>query len=203
MPTPLKKLILLIALGVVGQAASIAHAGQVSDAVTVNARASTSTAARSFTLVLAGSPEANEIHIWLSTDGRSYLIDSSSSLEAGGDVCSNPPGNPDELTCEAAAIAAFAFNGGAGDDEVILGRSVPAPATLRGGAGNDTLVGGAWDDRLIGGPGNDALVGRGGDDWLSGGPGNDRLVGGAGEDTCIGGGGEDVAISCEIEKEIP
>ena len=176
MPSLLKQLSLLFALGVMAQASAPAHAGQAGDAVTVTAHASAATPQRQFSLVLAGSSGPNEIHIGLSADGRTYVIESSTALEAGGDVCANPPENPDELTCEASSISGFWFNGGAGDDVVIVGRSVPAPATLRGGPGNDTLVGGG---------------------------GNDKLIGGPGEDTCVGGPGHDLGVSCETSREIP
>jgi Ca2+-binding RTX toxin-like protein len=204
MPSLPKKLSLVLALGLIAQAsAAIALAGHASDPVTVTRQASASPAARHFNLVLAGSSGPNEIHISLSEDGRTYVIDSASALEAGGDVCANPPENPNELTCEAAAIDGFWFNGQGGDDVVIVGRSVPAPATLRGGPGNDILGGGGGDDKLSGGPGNDKLVGRGGNDWLYGGPGDDKLIGGTGEDTCVGGSGRDTSLSCEITREIP
>jgi Ca2+-binding RTX toxin-like protein len=205
MPSLPKKLTLLPALAAAAAVAlaSAAHAEKVSDSVKVTAQASTSTTGRHFNLVLAGSSGPNEIHISLSADGRTYVIDSVSALEAGGDVCVNPPENPNELTCEAAVIDGFWFNGGAGDDVVIVGRSVSAPATLRGGPGNDTLIGGAGNDKLSGGLGDDKLVGRGGEDWLYGGPGNDRLIGGAGEDTCVGGPGQDTGVSCEAAREIP
>ncbi len=203
MPSLPKKLTLLFALTAIAQASSVAHAGRVSDSVKVIARESASTAGRHFNLVLAGSSAPNEIHISLSADGSTYVIDSSSPLEVGDDVCANPPENPYELICEAAAIDGFWFNGGASDDVVILGRGIPAPATLRGGPGNDTLVGGAGDDKLVGGPGNDALIGRGGDDLLYGGPGNDTLMGGSGEDTCGGGPGRDTASACATVIEIP
>jgi Ca2+-binding RTX toxin-like protein len=203
MPSLLKKLTLLLALGLIAQAAAVSYAGQAGDSVKVTFRATASTAGRHFSLVLAGSSGPNQIHISLSADGRTYVIDSSAALEAGGSVCLNPPENPDELTCEAAAISGFWFNGGAGDDVVVLARNVPAPATLQGGPGNDTLVGGAGSDKLIGGSGNDTLIGRGGNDALYGGPGNDKLIGGQGEDTCVGGSGHDVAVSCETSKEIP
>lgn len=118
MPSLPKKLTLLFALAAVAQASSVAHAGQASNPVKVTAQVSASTAGRHFNLVLAGSSAPNEIHISLSADGRTYVIDSSSALEAGDDVCANPPENPDELTCEAAAIDGFWFNGGASDDVV-------------------------------------------------------------------------------------
>jgi Ca2+-binding RTX toxin-like protein len=169
----------------------------------LSAQASSAAAGRHFNLVLAGSSGTNEIQISLSADGRTYVIDSSTVLEGGGGVCANPPENPDELICEAAVISGISYNGGAGDDVVVIGRDVPAPATLRGGPGNDLLVGGAGNDKLIGGPGDDTLIGRGGDDSLYGGPGDDKLVGGAGEDTCVGGPGHDTGTSCETGKEIP
>jgi Ca2+-binding RTX toxin-like protein len=156
-----------------------------------------------FNVVLAGSPGPNEIHISLSADGRSYLFQSSTPLEAGGDVCTNPPDSPNEMECEAPAINGIWFNGEAGDDVVVVGRNVPVAVTLRGGPGDDTLVGGAGGDKLLGGPGDDTLVGRGGDDALYGGPGNDKLIGGRGTDTCVGGPGRDTARSCETIREIP
>lgn len=202
MPSLPKNLLLLTALGAIGLA-SFAHAAQQTNVLAVRAHASASSSAGTFTLLFAGSSDANEIHVSLSADGRSYLIDSSAALEAGGGVCANPAGNPDELTCQTSAIAGFAFNGGAGNDVVVLDRSVTAPATLRGGPGDDTLIGGAGNDRLIGGPGNDTLIGHGGDDWLNGGPGDDKLIGGMGNDVCIGGSGNDLGVSCETSKEIP
>jgi Ca2+-binding RTX toxin-like protein len=203
MPSLPKNLTLLFALGLIAHAAAGAYAGQESDSVKVTAQASASTTGHQFNLVLAGSSGPNEIHISLSADGRTYVIDSSGPLEAGGTVCSNPPEYPDELTCEAVAISGLQFNGSAGDDVVILARNVQVPATLQGGPGNDTLVGGAGNDKLIGGPGNDTLIGRGGNDWLYGGPGKDELIGGPGEDKCVGGPGHDVGVSCEVTREFP
>src|SRR5438445_11550141 len=97
MPPLPRKLILLAALGVLAQTSALAHTGRVSDAVTVTAHASASTSLHRFNLVLAGGSGPDVIHISLSADGRSYLIDSSTALEAGGAVCANPPDNPDEL----------------------------------------------------------------------------------------------------------
>jgi Ca2+-binding RTX toxin-like protein len=138
-------------------------------------------AEHSVNLVLAGSPGDDRITIELSADGRSYEIESATPLEVGGTVCTHPGKRAEALLCEAAPIAGFEINTGAGDDTVTLGRTVPVPATIRGGEGNDVLTGGAGADKLIGGPGNDELNGRGGDDLLIGGPGNDVLVGGPGQ----------------------
>jgi uncharacterized secreted protein with C-terminal beta-propeller domain len=76
------------------------------------------------------------------------------------------------------------------------------PATVLGGAGNDTLegthgrdflYGGPGDDHLEGGPGDDVLVGNGGPagesdkDILDGGPGRNQLFGSGGQDTLTNG----------------
>ncbi|HXF31179.1 MAG TPA: hypothetical protein VN522_06630 [Solirubrobacterales bacterium] len=138
-------------------------------------------AEHSINLVLAGSPGEDRITIELSADGRAYEIESATPLEVAGAVCSHPEQRTEELLCEATPIAGFEINTGAGNDVVTLGRTVPVPATIRGGEGNDLLTGGAGADKLIGGPGDDELNGRGGNDLLVGGSGNDKLNGGSGQ----------------------
>ena len=139
----------------------------------------------SVNVVLAGSPGDDRIAIELSLDGRSYEIESATPLEVGGTVCTHPEKRPEALLCEASAIAGFEINTGAGDDDVTLGRTVPVPATIRGGEGDDVLTGGAGADKLIGGPGDDELNGRGGNDVLIGGSGDDVLIGGPGENKLL------------------
>lgn len=146
----------------------------------------------SVNVVLAGSPGNDRITIELSADGRTYEIESATPLEVGGTVCTHPEKRLEALSCEATAIAGFEINTGVGNDVVTLGRTVPVPATIRGGEGDDVLTGGAGNDKLIGGPGNDELNGRGGNDMMMGGPGDDTLNGGPGEDKLIGGGGHNV-----------
>jgi Ca2+-binding RTX toxin-like protein len=149
-------------------------------------------AEHSVNLLLAGSPGDDRITIELSGDGRSYEIESATPLEVAGTVCTHPGKRSEALLCEASAIAGFEINTGAGDDVVTLGRTVPVPATIRGGEGDDVLTGGAGNDKLIGGPGDDELIGRAGDDLLIGGSGNDTLIGGPGEDKLIGGSGHNI-----------
>jgi hypothetical protein len=146
----------------------------------------------SYTVVLAGGAELSMIHIWLTPDGHSYVIDSVVPLEVGGTVCEHSVGNPTELVCQAPLVAGFEVNAGSGDDAVVVSNEVTAPVTMRGGAGGDTLVGGGGNDKLIGGEGNDRLVGRGGNDLVFGGPGSDTIYGGSGEDSLRGGPGNDV-----------
>jgi Ca2+-binding RTX toxin-like protein len=146
-------------------------------------RRAVAAAESSVNVVLAGSPGDDRITIELSADGTAYEIESATPLEVGGTVCTRPEKRLEALRCEAAAIAGFEINTGAGDDTVILGRTVPVPATIRGGEGDDVLTGGAGPDKLIGGPGDDELNGRGGNDLLLGGPGDDVLNGGSGQNT--------------------
>src|SRR5215204_7567319 len=90
-----------------------------------------------YNVVLAGGSEPSTIHIWLTPDGRDYVIDSALPLEVGGEVCTHAEGMPTELTCAAPLIAGFQVNSGEGDDVVTIARSVSLPVTLRGGAGDD------------------------------------------------------------------
>ena len=138
-------------------------------------------------LLLAGGPEDNTIRIALSPDGRDYAISSEASLEADGNLCTHPEERPNALVCKAPDIAGFEVIVAGGDDTVILAPDIPIPATLRGGTGQDRLVGGGISDKLVGGPGADVLSGRRGDDWLFGGQGRDRLLGGPGNDQLHGG----------------
>jgi hypothetical protein len=147
-----------------------------------------------YNVLLAGGPESNDIHIWLTPDGRTYVIESIVPLEVGGTVCENPPGMPNELDCQAARVSGFEVNADAGDDQVRVAPSVAIPVTLRGGPGRDVLVGGSGADRLYGGAGADKLVGRDGDDVLVGGPGSDQLFGGPGNDVLKGGPGQDTLV---------
>lgn len=144
-----------------------------------------------FNVLLAGGEEVNDIHIWLTSDGRTYVIESAVPLEVAGTICEHPPGVQTELDCQAVSVASFIVNAAAGDDQVRVAPSVSISVTLRGGPGNDVLVGGSGDDSIYGGAGADRLVGRGGNDLLVGGPGNDELIGGPGNDVLRGGPGED------------
>jgi Ca2+-binding RTX toxin-like protein len=65
----------------------------------------------------------------------------------------------------------------------------PAGVTADGRAGNDSILGTAFDDKLYGDVGNDTLAGGGGADRLNGGDGDDSMSGGTGNDTLDGGNG--------------
>jgi RTX calcium-binding nonapeptide repeat (4 copies) len=148
-------------------------------------------AEKTYTVLLAGGVENSDIRIWLTPDGREYVIDSIAELEVGGTVCSHPEGKPNELVCAAPSIAGFEVNAGGGDDRVTVAKKVTVPVTMRGGGGGDLLAGGSGADKLIGGNGDDRLKGGPGDDMLIGGNGDDVLIGGPGRDVLRGGPGED------------
>jgi Ca2+-binding RTX toxin-like protein len=155
-----------------------------------------------YTVVLAGGSAQNMIRIWLTPDGRSYVIDSAVPLEVGGTVCENTPGMPTELVCKAPLVAGFEVNGGEGDDTVSVASTIALPVTMRGGLGRDALIGGSGPDKLVGGDGNDKLAGRGGDDLIFGGAGNDELLGGAGNDVVRGGSGHDTVVGGSGENVV-
>lgn len=93
--------------------------------------------------------------------------------------------------------AANNMRGGGGDDSLVgyAGNDTidgdAGADLLYGGDGNDTLGGGDGADILNGGAGTDALNGAGGTDILFGGSGVDTLSGGAGDDYLEGGMGAD------------
>jgi Ca2+-binding RTX toxin-like protein len=176
----MKRLAFLVLAVLVLTASIAAGSAGASSAVTKRVVAAPEPA---LNLVLTGTPGEDRITVELSADGRYYEIESATPLEVGGTVCVHPGKRAEALLCEATAIAGFEINTGAGNDTVTLGPTVPVPATIRGGEGNDVLTGGAGADKLIGGPGDDKLYGGAGNDLLIGGPGNDILVGGPGHNT--------------------
>jgi len=96
--------------------------------------------------------------------------------------------------------------GGNGNDTISLdniappaGQALPQalpPATLFGGNGNDTLIGGDGDDILFGGNGDDTVIGGKGTDTAFLGNGNDTFIWnpGDGNDTVDGGAGFDTLV---------
>lgn len=163
-------------------------------ALAVLALAAPANATPGVTVVLAGGEEADTIVISVSPqDGHSLVIDSAAPLEVGGMVCTHPEGMANQLICDSNKVSGFEVNAGGGDDTVTISRGIGVPVTLRGGPGNDRLIGGAsvFGDRLVGGPGDDVLSGGNGPDALYGGPGNDTLLGGQAEDKLFGGPGDD------------
>jgi hypothetical protein len=76
---------------------------------------------------------------------------------------------------------------GDGNDSVMIDRRLTIAAELRGGNGNDVLVGANGADVILGNAGNDHIRGGGGRDLLIGGIGTDYLRGDVGDDLLIAG----------------
>ncbi|MBL6454757.1 hypothetical protein JMJ55_05440 [Belnapia sp. T6] len=88
------------------------------------------------------------------------------------------------------AIGVEEFIGSSANDVLLLAPG-QAPASLHGGAGDDTLSGTGGADWAYGAEGADLLAGQVGNDILSGGDGEDTLLGGAGKDWLDGMAGPD------------
>jgi len=165
----------------------------------------------------AGGATGLAVEIYESIDGQSTLILTGTSgpdqgkvdysggsyAISGSDITNGDPTNPDctgagTITCTG-KVDAIEANTGAGNDEMVIGQSVPhsVPSTLEGGTGSDKLVGGPANDVLYAGEDHDpdTLEGGGGNDVLygvnifhpkkdsgaatmNGGPGSDLLIGG-------------------------
>ncbi len=98
-------------------------------------------------------------------------------------------------------ISRLAVDARAGDDSVRIDESNGVftdtiPTTLDGGAGDDTLAGGAGAEKLLGGYGNDTIDGNGGSDLALLGAGDDTFVWdpGDGSDTIEGQAGSDTMV---------
>jgi Ca2+-binding RTX toxin-like protein len=74
-----------------------------------------------------------------------------------------------------------------------------AGVSIRGGDGDDLLIGSSGDDTLSGGAGDDTLIGGEGSDLLDGGKGADVMVGGRGDDHYIVDDARDVVVEFEDE----
>jgi Ca2+-binding RTX toxin-like protein len=90
------------------------------------------------------------------------------------------------------------LRGGPGDDKLVgspEGEFIQGDRgddTIGGGGGDDFLYGDGGDDSIGGGKGYDLMLGDYGEDDMHGGPGNDKLVGELGDDRLAGGTGDDI-----------
>lgn len=85
----------------------------------------------------------------------------------------------------------YYVDGAAATSRMVAGLEVGVATAVRGGDGNDEIVGGLWNDQLFGGADNDLIGGGGGNDQLFGGIGDDTLYGGNGNDRITGASGDD------------
>ena len=141
------------------------------------------------TLRISGSPFADRFALRLSATDPNQL-----QLDNGID------GTADE-TFDMNSFASIVVNAGRGDDVVRLDTANGAfttarPTIVRGGSGDDTLLGGSGNELFFGGRGNDFIDGNGGADTAFLGRGNDTFVWdpGDGSDTVEGGRGFDTHV---------
>lgn len=92
-------------------------------------------------------------------------------------------------------VRSITVEGGAGPNNISISDQVLIPATILGGAGNDTIVGGGGPELLQAGSGNALLQAGTGQQTLEGGAGNDTLYGGAAHDLLEGGDGANLLIA--------
>ena len=108
--------------------------------------------------------------------------------------------NTYQVTAQDSQQNPIGVRGGSGDDRII---GSPIDDAINGSQGNDTVTGEAGDDFLRGGKGsdlisggigNDIINGNLGDDTVNGDAGNDFLRGGKGNDVLTGGDGNDILM---------
>jgi hypothetical protein len=134
-------------------------------------------------------------------DGGHWLLDGgdgNDQVSADRASLTDPSGMPQPVS---AVPGDYQLRGGNGDDEIVgVAYDYPIAEQMDGGPGNDNLAGFNGDDQMQGGDGNDNLEGGEGNDMIDGGAGDDRIVGGFGTDTLVGGDGNDTidAIDCGL-----
>jgi Ca2+-binding RTX toxin-like protein len=151
-------------------------------------------ASAALVLAQAQAPEA-------SAQGRCFGLTAADFKQAGYDTADFSGGAQASFTY--GGTKAVAVIGSGGDDSLSAGTASGAVICGKGGADGITgsgLAAGAGPDQLKGGPGNDTVVGRGGPDLIKGGADNDSLEAGFGgpaggpdvaQDTVNGGAGLD------------
>ena len=125
------------------------------------------------TLLVSGTDEADNISI--------NLVENAYQLNVNGVIS----------TIDPSTIKQFDILADDGNDTVTIGPGV-CQCYVLGGAGDDTIVGGDFNDTITGSAGNDQLFGGGGDDRLDGSAGRDIVDGGLGNDRLYGSAGNDV-----------
>jgi Ca2+-binding RTX toxin-like protein len=73
------------------------------------------------------------------------------------------------------SVSAIFINADEGNDRVKVSNKIKQPASIAGGAGNDTIISGGGNDLIGGGAGDDVIDGGGGSDTMSGGNGFDTV----------------------------
>src|SRR5829696_2259180 len=135
-----------------------------------------------------GAGEANRVQISRAPGGEYTIIDPSVRVRVAAGCQSTG-----RTTAVCSGDVTRVVVVGSGGSDRLSTTFLEVPVTLDGGAGADTLTGGASDDLLDGDDGADTLIGQGGRDDMRGDDENDRLIGGPGPDIVDGGRGMDTA----------
>ena len=126
--------------------------------------------------VTAPGNERNQVLVTLDAGAALYRVTDTAGIDGTG-ACSDI--NSTTVTCPAAGIGSISVNGGGGGDAITLDPAT-IPLTVEG-----DLRGGTGDDRIVGAGAADSLNGDGDDDLIEGGPGGDELRGGSGRDSVL------------------
>ena len=116
-------------------------------------------------------------------DGNDFL-----SGGAGADTLAG--GADNDFLFENVGVDHTEMHGDTGND-VLEVTSIQGGTQLKGGAGNDLVLGGGGTNNIEGGKGNDLLRGGSGTDIIEGGEDADNIEGGAGADAITGNAGSD------------
>ena len=116
--------------------------------------------------------------------------------------------NSDVPRLLARGIKRVLINGNGGDDDIQFGATItkafrPSLVIIHGGAGKDTIITGAYNERIFGGSGDDTINAGAGVDEIDGGDGNDTITGGPGRDRIFGGLGDDTIRTLEPNDQRP
>lgn len=126
---------------------------------------------------IADAGETNRVTVAQPNDDENVEITDGGATITAGPGCTSLA--PNKVVCD--WVETFDVELGDGNDVLHLDM-LSNESVLRGGEGNDRILGGAnvlgFHEYLFGGPGNDILRGSWGVDILDGGPGADTLSGG-------------------------
>ncbi len=145
----------------------------------------------------AGSHASDRLVV--SGDGNITLTDSDATFSSGSEsfsgieivVIDGDSGN-NVIDASAWTGNGVTLRGHAGDDSII---GTANNDRIEAGDGDDTADGGDGDDKVYGAAGNNLLIGGNGADFLVGGDEDDTLDGGADDDSLHGGAGDDVILA--------
>lgn len=129
----------------------------------------------------------------LTVDGYARMPDVDVWLTPGYHLLAGSPRH-DVIVVRSPDQVPMIVRGNDGNDIIDASGVGRTRATIRGGAGDDTILGTASFDQLFGDDGNDSIDGGRGNDAVSGGPGNDTLTGGRDGDFVSGDEGDDLLI---------